>query len=233
MKKVLIARNSADGVVASLLIQARFETCDPLFGGRADIYEELGVPLYSAGIKCRKCELYIDDAVKNLAESAWDVCPNDRYRSLVTACSEEDFLCFFDLYGASSCFGQLRYDPDSWKDENLQAYRKMQEETASRVLLSASGGKVEVFSLPETAGRLCRKLVFFETDAAVVLFLSGNRFWLRCRHGYEKAFTLKNFIVTERIPEISGFCPRQNPIKVREKLLQAVEKYEEKGELFR
>jgi len=162
MKKVLIARNSADGVVASLLIQARFETCDPLFGGRADIYEELGVPLYSAGIKCRKCELYIDDAIKNLAESAWDVCPNDRYRSLVTACSEEDFLCFFDLYGASSCFGQLRCDPDSWRDENLQAYRKMQEETASRVLLSASGGKVEVFSLPETAGRLCRKLVFFE-----------------------------------------------------------------------
>jgi len=157
MKKVLIARNSADGVVASLLIQARFETCDPLFGGRADIYEELGVPLYSAGIKCRKCELYIDDAVKNLAESAWDVCPNDRYRSLVTACSEEDFLCFFDLYGASSCFGQLRYDPDSWRDENLQAYRKMQEETASRVLLSASGGKVEVFVLPETVGRLCRK----------------------------------------------------------------------------
>jgi len=162
MKKVLIARNSADGVVASLLIQARFETCDPLFGGRADIYEELGVPLYSAGIKCRKCELYIDDAVKNLAESAWDICPNDRYRSLVTACSEEDFLCFFDLYGASSCFGQLRYDSDSWRDENLQAYRKMQEETASRVLLSASGGKVEVFSLPETAGRLCRKLVFFD-----------------------------------------------------------------------
>jgi len=38
MKKVLIARNSADGVAASLLIQARLEPCDPLFGGRADIY---------------------------------------------------------------------------------------------------------------------------------------------------------------------------------------------------
>jgi len=50
MKKVLIARNSADGVVASLLIQARFETCDPLFGGRADVFEELGIPLYSVGI---------------------------------------------------------------------------------------------------------------------------------------------------------------------------------------
>jgi len=86
----------------------------------------------------------------------------------------------------------------------------MQEETASRVLLSASGGKVEVFSLPETAGRLCRKLVFFETDAAVVLFLSGNRFLAQVQARVRKAFTLKNFIVTERIPEISGFCPRQN-----------------------
>lgn len=246
MKKVLVSRNSADGVVASLLIQAKFETCDPLFDCETKRFESIGIPLYSAGVKCRKYELYIDNKGpedgrcvikpdKTLAEIAFEICPNDRYAHLVSACRDEDFKCFFELYGASSCFGQLRYDPDSWNDGNVQAYKKLQEEIASKVLVSSCGGKAEVFVLPEEAGSLCRNLVFFETDAVMVLFLQKNKFRLKCRHGFEKAFNLRNFAVTEQSGnETAGFClSKYNPIKLREKLEQAIEKYEEKGEMLR
>jgi len=168
-----------------------------------------------------------------MCETVFSLFPCDRYAGLVSLVGNVDFECFFDLYGASSCFGQLRSDPASWFDDNVSAYRKLQEETASNLLVG-HGGDVEVFILPETAGRLCRRLIFLETDAKLVLMIQKDRFWLMSRHGYEKAFNLRDFKVQRKDGLLTGvFTGNPNPVRLRKRLEEAVRKYEDKGEMFR
>ena len=247
MKKVLLARNDTDGLVSSLLLQERFKTCDPLFSGyNVSTFEALNVPVVSAGIPVRSYEFYVDDKGafreeekcvinpdRRMCETVFSLFPCDRYAGLVSLVGNVDFECFFDLYGASSCFGQLRSDPASWFDDNVSAYRKLQEETASSLLVG-HGGDVEVFILPETAGRLCRRLIFLETDAKLVLMIQKDRFWLMSRHGYEKAFNLRDFKVQRKDGLLTGmFTGNPNPVRLRKRLEEAVRKYEDKGEMFR
>lgn len=240
MKKILLAESSPDGLIASLYLQERFHTCDPLFGESPIRFETLGLPIYSAGIPAQ-AEVYIDNKGEyeetekriikpdwTLAEIARKYFPCPRYDHL-----ENDtlFECFFDLYGASSCFGQLRFDPWSWNDENVTRYMNWQKETAEKLLASKSDSEAEVFLLPPEAGSLCRKLLFLGTSARLVLMLQGRRFWLRARHGYEKAFNLRNFVFDQA--DSGFFIGTSNPMKLRERLIDAIEKYDEKGEMFR
>jgi hypothetical protein len=244
MKKVLLAENSADGLVASLYLQELFHTCDPVFGEDPARFETLGMPVYSVGIPTRKAELYIDNKGEyeekegkiikpdwSLTEIVRETFPSERCEKYDILNPEEvPFECFFELYGASSCFGQLRFDPGSWKDENLAKYMELQQKIADK-LLASSDGEAEVFLLPPEAGSFCRTLLFLGTKAKLVLMLQGRRFWLNARHGYEKAFKLRNFMF-ER-PDSGIFTGKVNPVKLREQLEKAMEKYDEKGEMFR
>jgi len=85
--------------------------------------------------------------------------------------------------------------------------------------------------LPPEAGSLCRKLLFLGTNAKLVLMLQGRRFWLQARHSYERAFNLRNFLFDQANCGI--FTGQLNPIKLQERLIDAIEKYDEKGEMFR
>ncbi len=240
MKKILLAENTPDGLIAALYLQERFQTCDPLFGESPIRFEAMGLPIYSAGIPAR-AEVYIDNKGEyeetddkiikpdwTLTEIAKSYFPCSKYDHL-----ENDVLfgCFFDLYGANSCFGQLRFDPWSWNDENVTRYMNWQKETAEKLLASKSDSEAEVFLLPPEAGSLCRKLLFLGTNAKLVLMLQGRRFYLRSRHGYEKAFNLRNFLFDH--PDGGIFTGSINPIKLQERLMDAIEKYDEKGEMFR
>lgn len=241
MKKILLAENTPDGLIASLYLQERFQTCDPLFGESPARFETLGLPIYSAGIPAKRAEMYIDNKGEyeetdgkiikpdwTLAEIAKNYFPCPRYDHLE---NNTLFGCFFDLYGASSCFGQLRFDPWSWNDENVTRYMNWQKKTAEMLLASKDDGEAEVFLLPPEAGSLCRKLLFLGTNAKLVLMLQGRRFWLQARHGYERAFNLRNFLFDQADGGI--FTGQLNPIKLQERLIDAIEKYDEKGEMFR
>jgi len=241
MKKILLAENTPDGLIASLYLQERFQTCDPLFGESPARFETLGLPIYSAGIPAKRAEMYIDNKGEyeetdgkiikpdwTLAEIAKSYFPCPRYDHLE---NNTLFGCFFDLYGASSCFGQLRFDPWSWNDENVTRYMNWQKKTAEMLLASKDDGEAEVFLLPPEAGSLCRKLLFLGTNAKLVLMLQGRRFWLQARHGYERAFNLRNFLFDQADGGI--FTGQLNPIKLQERLIDAIEKYDEKGEMFR
>ena len=241
MKKILLAENTPDGLIASLYLQERFQTCDPLFGESLARFETLGLPIYSAGIPAKRAEMYIDNKGEyeekggkiikpdwTLAEIAKNYFPCPRYGHLE---DNTRFGCFFDLYGASSCFGQLRFDPWSWNDENVTRYMNWQKKTAEMLLASKDDGEAEVFLLPPEAGSLCRKLLFLGTNAKLVLMLQGRRFWLQARHGYERAFNLRNFLFDQADGGI--FTGQLNPIKLQERLIDAIEKYDEKGEMFR
>jgi len=241
MKKILLAENTPDGLIASLYLQERFQTCDPLFGESPARFETLGLPIYSAGIPAKRAEMYIDNKGEyeekdgkiikpdwTLAEIAKNYFPCPRYDHLE---NNTLFGCFFDLYGASSCFGQLRFDPWSWNDENVTRYMNWQKKTAEMLLASKDDGEAEVFLLPPEAGSLCRNLLFLSTSAKLVLMLQGRRFWLRARHGYEKAFNLRNFVFDQA--DGGFFVGTSNPMKLRERLIDAIEKYDEKGEMFR
>ena len=241
MKKILLAENTPDGLIASLYLQERFQTCDPLFGESPARFETLGLPIYSAGIPAKRAEMYIDNKGEyeekdgkiikpdwTLAEIAKSYFPCPRYDHLE---NNTLFGCFFDLYGASSCFGQLRFDPWSWNDEDVKRYMNWQKEMAEKLLASKSDSEAEVFLLPLEAGSLCRKLLFLGTNAKLVLMLQGRRFWLQARHGYERAFNLRNFLFDQADGGI--FTGQLNPIKLQERLIDAIEKYDEKGEMFR
>ena len=241
MKKILLAENTPDGLIASLYLQERFQTCDPLFGESPARFETLGLPIYSAGIPAKRAEMYIDNKGEyeekdgkiikpdwTLAEIAKNYFPCPRYDHLE---NNTLFGCFFDLYGASSCFGQLRFDPWSWNDENVTRYMNWQKKTAEMLLASKDDGEAEVFLLPPEAGSLCRKLLFLGTNAKLVLMLQGRRFWLQARHGYERAFNLRNFLFDQADGGI--FTGQLNPLKLQERLIDAIEKYDEKGEMFR
>lgn len=241
MKKILLAENTPDGLIASLYLQERFQTCDPLFGESPARFETLGLPIYSAGIPAKRAEMYIDNKGEyeetdgkiikpdwTLAEIAKSYFPCPRYDHLE---NNTLFGCFFDLYGASSCFGQLRFDPWSWNDENVTRYMNWQKKTAEMLLASKDDGEAEVFLLPPEAGSLCRKLLFLGTNAKLVLMLQGRRFWLQARHGYERAFNLRNFLFDQADGGI--FTGQLNPLKLQERLIDAIEKYDEKGEMFR
>ena len=241
MKKILLAENTPDGLIASLYLQERFQTCDPLFGESPARFETLGLPIYSAGIPAKRAEMYIDNKGEyeetdgkiikpdwTLAEIAKSYFPCPRYDHLE---NNTLFGCFFDLYGASSCFGQLRFDPWSWNDENVTRYMNWQKKTAEMLLASKDDGEAEVFLLPPEAGSFCRKLLFLGTNAKLVLMLQGRRFWLQARHGYERAFNLRNFLFDQADGGI--FTGQLNPIKLQERLIDAIEKYDEKGEMFR
>lgn len=241
MKKILLAENTPDGLIASLYLQERFQTCDPLFGESPARFETLGLPIYSAGIPAKRAEMYIDNKGEyeetdgkiikpdwTLAEIAKNYFPCPRYDHLE---NNTLFGCFFDLYGASSCFGQLRFDPWSWNDENVTRYMNWQKKTAEMLLASKDDGEAEVFLLPPEAGSLCRKLLFLGTNAKLVLMLQGRRFWLQARHGYERAFNLRNFLFDQADGGI--FTGQLNPLKLHERLIDAIEKYDEKGEMFR
>ena len=241
MKKILLAENTPDGLIASLYLQERFQTCDPLFGESPARFETLGLPIYSAGIPAKRAEMYIGNKGEyeetdgkiikpdwTLAEIAKSYFPCPRYDHLE---NNTLFGCFFDLYGASSCFGQLRFDPWSWNDENVTRYMNWQKKTAEMLLASKDDGEAEVFLLPPEAGSLCRKLLFLGTNAKLVLMLQGRRFWLQARHGYERAFNLRNFLFDQADGGI--FTGQLNPIKLQERLIDAIEKYDEKGEMFR
>lgn len=241
MKKILLAENTPDGLIASLYLQERFQTCDPLFGESPARFETLGLPIYSAGIPAKRAEMYIDNKGEyeekdgkiikpdwTLAEIAKSYFPCPRYDHLE---NNTLFGCFFDLYGASSCFGQLRFDPWSWNDEDVKRYMNWQKETAEKLLASKSDSEAEVFLLPLEAGSLCRKLLFLGTNAKLVLMLQGRRFWLQARHGYERAFNLRNFLFDQADGGI--FTGQLNPLKLQERLIDAIEKYDEKGEMFR
>ena len=240
MKKILLAENTPDGLIASLYLQERFQTCDPLFGESPARFETLGLPIYSTGIPAQ-AEVYIDNKGEyeetekriikpdwTLAEIAKNYFPCPRYDHLE---NNTLFGCFFDLYGASSCFGQLRFDPWSWNDENVTRYMNWQKKTAEMLLASKDDGEAEVFLLPPEAGSLCRKLLFLGTNAKLVLMLQGRRFWLQARHGYERAFNLRNFLFDQADGGI--FTGQLNPLKLQERLIDAIEKYDEKGEMFR
>lgn len=241
MKKILLAENTPDGLIASLYLQERFQTCDPLFGESPARFETLGLPIYSAGIPAKRAEMYIDNKGEyeekdgkiikpdwTLAEIAKSYFPCPRYDHLE---NNTLFGCFFDLYGASSCFGQLRFDPWSWNDENVTRYMNWQKKMAEMLLASKDDGEAEVFLLPPEAGSLCRNLLFLSTSAKLVLMLQGRRFWLRARHGYEKAFNLKNFLFDQ--PDSGIFTGSPNPLKLKERLISVIERYDEKGEMFR
>lgn len=241
MKKILLAENTPDGLIASLYLQERFQTCDPLFGESPARFETLGLPIYSAGIPAKRAEMYIDNKGEyeetdgkiikpdwTLAEIAKSYFPCPRYDHLE---NNTLFGCFFDLYGASSCFGQLRFDPWSWNDENVTRYMNWQKKTAEMLLASKDDGEAEVFLLPPEAGSFCRKLLFLGTNAKLVLMLQGRRFWLQARHGYERAFNLRNFLFDQADGGI--FTGQLNPLKLQERLIDAIEKYDEKGEMFR
>ena len=241
MKKILLAENTPDGLIASLYLQERFQTCDPLFGESPARFETLGLPIYSAGIPAKRAEMYIDNKGEyeetdgkiikpdwTLAEIAKNYFPCPRYDHLE---NNTLFGCFFDLYGASSCFGQLRFDPWSWNDEDVKRYMNWQKEMAEKLLASKSDSEAEVFLLPLEAGSLCRKLLFLGTNAKLVLMLQGRRFWLQARHDYERAFNLRNFLFDQADGGI--FTGQLNPLKLQERLIDAIEKYDEKGEMFR
>lgn len=244
MKKVLLAENSPDGLVASLYLQELCHTCDPLFGGDPARFEKIGIPIYSVGIPVRQAELYVDNKGEYEEKEARIIKPDWSLTEIVREtfpsekCEKYDclnpqevsFECFFELYGASSCFGQLRFDPWSWNDGNVAKYMDLQMKIADK-LLASSDGEAEVFLLPPEAGSFCRTLLFLGTKAKLVLMLQGNRFWLRARHGYEKAFNLRNFVFDH--PDGGIFTGKSNPVKLREQMKVAMEKYDEKGEMFR
>jgi len=180
MKKALISRNSKDGAVACLFLQS------------------LGVSFYSVGIKA-KCDLYIDNEGeyvekehvvikpdKTLARIAFELFPNDRYAFLTDLCEKnEDFSCFFELYGASSAFGQLRSDPDSWYDENVKEYKNLQERLAEEVIMQSSGDDAEVYILPKEMGPFGRKLVFIKTRSKLLVLWQARS----CRNIIGKKFS--------------------------------------------
>ncbi len=242
MKKALISRNSKDGAVACLFLQSHFDTCDPLFGEfeKVHLFKSLGVSFYSVGIKA-KCDLYIDNEGeyvekehvvikpdKTLARIAFELFPNDRYAFLTDLCEKnEDFSCFFELYGASSAFGQLRSDPDSWYDENVKEYKNLQERLSEEVIMQSSGDDAEVYILPKEMGPFGRKLVFIKTRSKLVFMIQNKKFWCFGRHGAAETLSARNFHILKRKDnEICGFfISKPNPLKIRNKLKEMLEDY--------
>ena len=57
MKKILLAENTPDGLIASLYLQERFQTCDPLFGESPLVLRLLASHLFS-GIPTKGGDVY-------------------------------------------------------------------------------------------------------------------------------------------------------------------------------
>ena len=242
MKRVLLARDSADGVLASVIVHRAMETRYPLFAPLKRTilnYEHLNVPICSVGVPVREAELYIDNqgsprdngSIVRLGETlsriAFSLFPDNRYEMLVSRLGNANFQCFFELYGASSCFGQLIDDPDSWLDSSVVGYKAHQERLADEALSTATFKKdFAGVVLPEMHGRYCRELIFDKADVALAVMVDFPNIYAYSRRDYVEAVAhMKEVRISERKENyLNGILLKRLPfVKLFDKAFEKLE----------